>query len=63
MPAAKNHKNLALLFYLWNGAICEAFYLPMHHTEISRNVLQQALVAQCGSSLTIRPGWRSKTSC
>lgn len=51
MPAAENDKNRAFLFYLWNCAIAEAFYNPLHFVEIAtRNALHAALVNRFGPS-------------
>lgn len=49
MPAASNDKALALQLYVWNCALCEAFYGPLHFAEIlCRNAIHNALQARLG---------------
>jgi hypothetical protein len=48
-PAAGNSTELAFRLYLWNCALCEAFYLSIHFSEIvCRNALNSALIRRCG---------------
>lgn len=49
MPAAGRDKNVAFQYYLWNCALCEAFFIPLHFAEIvCRNALNNALTARAG---------------
>jgi hypothetical protein len=49
MPAAGKERAAAFRYYLWNCALCEAFYLPLHFSEIvCRNALHNALIARAG---------------
>lgn len=49
MPAAGGSKEDAFRLYLWNGALCEAFYLPLHIAEISvRNAIHTRLSTRLG---------------
>ena len=44
LPAAEQSKEDAFKLFLWNCALCEAFYLPLHIAEISvRNAIHQRL--------------------
>ncbi len=44
LPAAAGSREDAFRLYLWNCALCEAFYLPMHFAEISvRNAIHEHL--------------------
>lgn len=50
MPAAGKNPQIAFQFYLWNCALCESFYLPLHFCEIAcRNALQQILLNRVGN--------------
>lgn len=49
MPAANGSKEDAFRLYLWNCALCEAFYLPLHIAEIAvRNAIHRRLTARLG---------------
>lgn len=49
LPASGGDERLALRFYLWNCALCEAFHLSTHYAEIvCRNTLSRVLVAKLG---------------
>lgn len=57
MAAAKGDRNLAWRYYVWNGDLCEAFYLPLHVVEIVvRNAIHKALVQRRG------PDWWSDST-
>lgn len=48
LPAAKGSRSDAFKLYMWNGCICEAFYLPLHYAEISvRNTIHNRLIERC----------------
>lgn len=48
LPAAKGSREDAFKLYVWNGCLCEAFYLPLHYAEISvRNAIHNRLLARC----------------
>lgn len=48
LPAAKGSRSDAFKLYMWNGCICEAFYLPLHYAEISvRNSIHNRLIERC----------------
>jgi hypothetical protein len=50
LGAAAGDKHYALRLYVWNGRLCEAFYLPMQLGEVSiRNTIQKALTAHYGA--------------
>lgn len=43
--------NLAIKFYLWNCALSEAFYIPLHFVEIMcRNAIHNALLYKLGEN-------------
>jgi len=47
MPAAGREKAVAFKFYLWNCALCEAFFSSLHFSEITcRNAIHQALLGR-----------------
>jgi hypothetical protein len=49
MPVASSDDQMAFRFYLWNCALCEAFFISLHFAEIvCRNALNRALVSRCG---------------
>lgn len=49
LPAASGNQEDAFKLYLWNCALCEAFYLPLHIAEISvRNAMHRRLVDRLG---------------
>lgn len=49
LSAAKGSKDLAFQFYVWNCALCEAFFLTMHFCEIcTRNSIQSSLIGRFG---------------
>jgi hypothetical protein len=46
-PAAGGEIQSAFKLYLWNCAICEAFFLPLHFCEIlTRNAIHKALLTR-----------------
>jgi hypothetical protein len=46
-PAAGGEIRYAFELYLWNCAICEAFFLPLHFCEIlTRNAIHRALLTR-----------------
>ena len=50
LPAAAGSRDEAFRLYLWNCALCEAFYLPLHFAEISvRNAIHAHLIARLGA--------------
>ncbi|MBU2342102.1 MAG: Abi family protein [Alphaproteobacteria bacterium] len=49
LPAAAGSRDDAFRLYLWNCALCEAFYLPLHFAEISvRNAIHDHLIDRFG---------------
>ncbi len=51
LPAAEQDKSLALRYYLWNCAISESFYIPLHFGEIiCRNAIHNALLFKLGET-------------
>lgn len=49
LPAAGQDPEIAFQFYVWNCALSEAFYTPLHFAEIGcRNAIHHALVTQVG---------------
>lgn len=49
LPAAGGSKHDAFSLYLWNCALCEAFYLPLHFAEIAvRNTIHNRLTDRLG---------------
>jgi len=49
MPAASGSQEDAFRLYLWNCALCEAFYLPLHIAEIAvRNTIHNRLTERLG---------------
>lgn len=49
MPAAGGHQEDAFHLYLWNCALCEAFYLPLHIAEVAcRNAIHKRLRDRLG---------------
>ena len=45
LPAAKGGREKAFQLYVWNGCLCEAFYIPLHYAEISvRNAIHNRLL-------------------
>lgn len=49
LPAAGGAQEDAFRLYLWNCALCEAFYLPLHFAEISvRNAIHRRLTERLG---------------
>lgn len=49
LPAAAGSREDAFVLYLWNCALCEAFYLPLHFAEISvRNAINGHLISRFG---------------
>jgi hypothetical protein len=50
MAAAENDKGQAFKYYLWNCALCEAFYVPLHFCEIvCRNALSKGIRSKLGN--------------
>jgi len=48
---AKGDKHYALRLYVWNGRLCEAFYLPSQMAEVAtRNAIHKALIAKHGDN-------------
>jgi hypothetical protein len=55
---ATNSKQEAVALYLWNAALCEALYPPIHFFEVAlRNATHQALSARQGTGKTHNPRW------
>lgn len=51
LPAAGMDKAAAMDLYLWNCAICEAFFVPLHFCEIvCRNAIHRALLFHLGQN-------------
>src|ERR1700704_2905414 len=51
MAAAGQEKEAAFAFYLWNCALGEAFYVPLHFCEIvCRNAIHAALCGGFGEN-------------
>jgi len=51
LPAASGSREDAFKLYLWNCALCEAFYLPMHFAEICvRNAIHTHLINRLGEN-------------
>lgn len=51
MAAADNDIEQAFRLYLWNCALCEAFYIPLHFCEIiCRNSIHKGLRAKLGNN-------------
>ena len=49
LPASSEDERLAFSIYLWNGALCEAFYCVIHFAEIvCRNALHDRLLERVG---------------
>jgi hypothetical protein len=49
LPAAGGGQHDAFRLYLWNCALCEAFYLPLHVAEVAcRNTIHKRLLARLG---------------
>ena len=49
MPAAGQDNAIAFKFYLWNCAISEVFYMPLHFAEIvCRNAVHSTMVFRLG---------------
>ena len=49
VPAAGGNQEDAFRLYLWNCALCEAFYMPLHFAEIAvRNAIHSRLTARLG---------------
>jgi Abi-like protein len=49
LPATYGNQEDALRIYLWNCALCEAFYLPLHFAEIViRNAINNHLIERLG---------------
>lgn len=49
LPAAGGDKKAAFQFYMWNCALCQSFFYPLHFAEISvRNAIHKALLARLG---------------
>lgn len=47
MPAAGNKRSMAFQYYLWNCSLCEAFFVPLHFSEIvCRNAMHRAIMAR-----------------
>jgi hypothetical protein len=60
MAAAKGDRKLAWRLYVWNGDLCEAFYLPLQTVEIVvRNAIHRALVQRCGAAWWTNPTFRN----
>jgi hypothetical protein len=50
LPAANMDTVGAFRLYLWNCALCEAFYISLHFSEIvCRNAIHKRLVERCGN--------------
>ena len=51
LPAAAGSRDDAFRLYLWNCALCESFYLPMHFAEIAvRNAIHAHLIRRMGET-------------
>lgn len=51
LPAASNSKEDSFRLYLWNCALCEAFYLPLHVAEVvCRNAIHKRLLVRLGAN-------------
>lgn len=51
MSSAGVDKQMALQLYVWNGRLCEAFYLPTQICEVAiRNAIQNALKNKHGEN-------------
>ena len=49
LPAAGGSQEYAFSLYLWNCALCEAFYLPLHVAEVTcRNAIHARLLNRLG---------------
>lgn len=49
MPVAFGDDAMAFRFYLWNCALCEAFFISLHFAEIvCRNAMNRALMSRSG---------------
>lgn len=51
LGAAGSDKHYALRLYVWNGRLCEAFYLPSQLAEVAtRNAIHRALYEKHGAN-------------
>jgi hypothetical protein len=49
LPAAQGAREDAFRLYLWNCALCESFYLPLHFAEVAvRNAIHGRLMDRIG---------------
>lgn len=49
LPAANRDSAAAFRLYLWNCALCEAFFVSLHFAEIvCRNAIHRRLIERCG---------------
>jgi hypothetical protein len=49
LPAANRDKDAAFLLYTWNCALCEAFFISLHFSEIvCRNAIHRRLIERFG---------------
>lgn len=56
LPAAGQSREDAFKLFLWNCALCEAFYLPLHIAEVSvRNAIHQRLLERLGDQWYDQP--------
>jgi hypothetical protein len=60
LPAAGGSQEDAFQLYLWNCALCEAFYLPLHISEVVvRNAMQTLLLSRLGEQWYANTTFRS----
>ncbi|MFM6830556.1 MAG: hypothetical protein ACKOVA_09550 [Novosphingobium sp.] len=58
--AAGHHPHRAMLLYIWNARIGEAFHLPIQAVEVAlRNCVNAALIAQFGTKWWLNPTYLS----
>lgn len=59
LPAADGSQQDAFRLYLWNCALCEAFYLPLHVAEVAcRNAIHKRLLDRLGDQWFDNPTFR-----
>lgn len=57
--AAGHDPHRAMLFYIWNARIGEAFHLPIQGVEVAlRNCINAALIAQFGTKWWLNPAYQ-----
>lgn len=60
LPAADKDTEDAFSLYLWNCALCEAFYLPLHIAEVAcRNAIHTRLCERLGAQWYDNPTLRN----